>query len=479
MRRARQNVERMLRLSNFTIERTGTPIVWVDSNARLVRVNNAACSCFGYLPEEFIRLTAQVIAPEIPVDIWPQHWAELKREHFRTFSSQFRKRSGEKFTVEVEENFIQFEGKEYSCSFIKDMTQHFLTQETLKQALDEVKILKNRLEAENIYLMNEIKLSHNFEEIVTGNPIFMKTLQQVEQVAPTDASVLIVGETGVGKELVARAIHNLSNRRDRPLICINCAALPASLVENELFGHEKGAFTGANSRKQGRFELADGGTIFLDEIGDLPLELQSKLLRVLQEGEFERLGDSCTIKVDVRILAATHVDLKALIASGRFRSDLYYRLNVFPIPCPPLRERKEDIPLLVKHFVKTSCEKNGKRIELVPRHVMESLEAYPWPGNIRELQNVIERAVILSRGNRLEIDSLPKTVIAADASRISPLEETERAHIIRALEATDWRVGGPKGAAEILGIKRTTLQARMRKLGIQRHIYQPTTSCIH
>lgn len=463
-----QHLEEMLRLANFTIKRTGTPIVWVDSTTRFARVNDAACRCFGYSPDEFIRLTAQDIAPGIPTELWPQHWAELKRMQFRTFSDHFRKRSGEKFPVEVEENFIRFEGREYSCSFIKDMTQHCQTQEALRRALDEVQTLKNRLEAENVYLMNEIKLSHNFDEIVTGNPIFMRALQLVEKVAPTDASVLILGETGVGKELIARAIHNLSNRRDRPLIRVNCAALPTTLMENELFGHERGAFTGANCRKPGRFDLADGGTLFLDEVGDLPMELQSKLLRVLQEGEFERLGSAETIKVDVRILAATHVDLKALIAEGRFRSDLYYRLNVFPIQCPPLRERKEDIPLLVRHFVKASCEKNGKFIELIPRHVMESLEGYPWPGNIRELQNVIERAVIISRGNKLEIDSLPKMVIAADATPISPLEVTEREHIIRALETTAWRVGGPKGAAEILGLKRTTLQARMRKLGIDR-----------
>jgi PAS domain S-box-containing protein len=466
-----RHLEKMLRLANFTIERAGTPIVWVDSTAHFARVNEAACRCFGYSSEEFLRLTAQDIAPQLPPTVWPHHWADLKRLQFRTFSGQFRKRSREEFPVEVEENFIRFEGVEYSCSFIKDMTQHFQTQDALQQALDQVQMLKERLEAENIYLMNEIKLSHNFEEILTGNPIFMKALQQVEQVAPTDASVLILGETGVGKELVARAIHNLSNRRERPLIRLNCAALPATLMENELFGHEKGAFTGAHCRKPGRFDLADGGTIFLDEIGDLPLELQSKLLRVLQEGEFERLGGSDTIKVNVRILAATHVDLEALIAAGRFRSDLYYRLNVFPLRCPPLRERKEDIPMLVNHFVKIFCEKNGKKIELVPRQVMASLESYPWPGNIRELQNVIERAVIISQGNKLEIDSLPKMVVAAEAAGITPLEETERAHILRALESTGWRVGGSRGAAEILGIKRTTLQARMRKLGIQRHGY--------
>lgn len=461
----------MLRLSNFTIERTRTPIVWVDSNARLVRVNNAASQCFGYSPEQFCQLMAQDIAPEIPLDIWPQHWATLKRERSRTFSSQFQKSTGEKFPVEVEENFIRFEGVEYSCSFIKDMTQHILTQNTLTAALNEVEKLKDRLNAENIYLKNEIELLHNFEEIVTNSAIFLKTLRQVEQVAPTGASVLILGETGVGKELVARAIHHLSNRRDRPLIRLNCAALPAALIENELFGHEKGAFSGADSRMPGRFELADGGTIFLDEIGDLPLELQTRLLRVLQEGEFERLGSPRTIKVNVRILAATHVNLKSLIENGRFRSDLYYRLNVFPIHCPPLRERKEDIPLLVEHFVKSFCKKNGKTIDLIPRHVMESLQAYAWPGNIRELENVIERAVIVSQGRKLEIDaSLASTDTdsAVTGSRISPLEETERAHIMRALQSTAWRIGGPKGAAQLLGIKRTTLQARMIKLGIQR-----------
>lgn len=471
MSTAEQDVTRMLRLSNFTVECTRTPIVWVDSNARLVRANNAACRCFGYSPEQFCHLMAQAIAPEIPLDIWPQHWATLKHEQSRSFSGSFQKSSGEKFPVEVEENFIQFEGVEYSCSFIKDMTQHILTQQTLTNALKEVEILKDHLNAENIYLKNEIELSHNFEEIVTNSATFLKTLRQLEQVAPTNASVLILGETGVGKELVARAIHHLSNRKNRPLIRLNCAALPAALIENELFGHEKGAFTGADSRMPGRFELADGGTLFLDEIGDLPLELQTRLLRVLQEGEFERLGSSRTIKVDVRILAATHVDLESLIESGRFRSDLYYRLNVFPIHCPPLRERKEDIPLLVEHFVKSFSKKIGKTIELIPRHVMASLQAYAWPGNIRELENVIERAVILSQGRKLEIHatlSNANTDSMVYDPRISPLEETDRAHIMRALKSTAWRVGGPKGAAQVLGIKRTTLQAKMIKLGIQR-----------
>ncbi|MCH9007238.1 sigma 54-interacting transcriptional regulator, partial [candidate division KSB1 bacterium] len=279
----------------------------------------------------------------------------------------------------------------------------------------------------------------------------------------------ILGETGTGKELLARAVHNLSDRRDRPLVKVNCAALPANLIESELFGHEKGAFTGAVARKIGRFELADGGTIFLDEIGDLSLELQSKLLRVLQEGEFERVGNPQTTKVDVRIISATNRDLEKAIEDGSFREDLYYRLNVFPIQSPPLRERKEDIPILVRHFIKKFTAKTGKKIETVPQKVMDALQGYHWPGNVREVENIIERAVIISPGKQLKLeDWLSKTVISSKASHISTLEEFEREHILEVLELARWRVSGESGAAKVLGLKPTTLEARMKKLGITR-----------
>ena len=351
------------------------------------------------------------------------------------------------------------------------------TNSSLQEALSEIEELKNRLEAENTYLQEEIKLQHNFEEIICCSKIVKKVLRKIEQVASTDATVLILGETGTGKELLVRAVHNISPRRERPLVKVNCAALPANLIESELFGHEKGAFTGAVTRKIGRFELADGGTIFLDEIGDLSLELQTKLLRVLQEGEFERLGNPNTTKVDVRVIAATNRDLEKAIEKGAFREDLYYRLNVFPIKSPPLRERKEEIPLLVNHFIKKYGARIGKEIELVSKNMMDTLQAYDWPGNVRELENTVERALIISQGKQLELgDWLPRDSISrkdeistkSDASHISTLEESEREYIIAVLEMTDWQVRGEKGAAKILDINPSTLESRMRKLGIKR-----------
>jgi formate hydrogenlyase transcriptional activator len=337
------------------------------------------------------------------------------------------------------------------------------------QAYEEIAGLKARLEQEKIYLQEEIKAAHNFGNIVGQSPAIGRVLKTVETVAPTDATVLLLGETGTGKELIARALHDLSPRKDRALVRVNCAALPAGLIESELFGHEKGAFTGALVRKIGRFELADGGTIFLDEIGDLPPDLQAKLLRVLQEGEFERVGSTSTLKVDVRVIAATHRDLEKASQGGTFRPDLYYRLSVFPIAIPPLRERKEDIPLLVKHFVMKYGGKLGKRVVTVPEKTMTALLDYSWPGNVRELENVIERAVIVSTGAQLELGEwLPKPGFTDMGARILMLEELEREHIIKTLELTGWRVSGERGAAKLLGLKPTTLDARMKKLGITR-----------
>ena len=336
-------------------------------------------------------------------------------------------------------------------------------------AYEEIAGLKARLEEENIYLQEEIKTDYNFEEIIGGSRTLKKMLKAVESVATTDTTALLLGETGTGKELVARAIHHLSPRKHRTLIKVNCAALPAGLIESELFGHEKGAFTGALSRKIGRFELADGGTIFLDEIGDLPLDLQAKLLRVLQEGEFERVGASHTIKVNVRVIAATNRDLEKALQEDRFRADLYYRLNVFPIGIPSLRERKEDIPVLVQYFVMKYGTKLGKRIETIPQKTMDALRAYPWPGNVRELENVIERALVLSQGPQLELGEwLPKPRVTPTGARVPTLEELESEQIIKTLEMTGWRVSGEKGAAKLLGMKPTTLEARMKKLGIKR-----------
>ncbi len=328
---------------------------------------------------------------------------------------------------------------------------------------------KARLEAQAVYLQEEIKGSHNFEELIGSSISLKKVLKGVERVAPTDSTVLITGETGTGKELIARAIHNLSPRKDRPLVKVNCAAIPAGLIESELFGHEKGAFTGALTRKMGRFEVADKGTIFLDEIGELPLDLQSKLLRVLQEGEFERVGGTQTFKVNVRVIAATNRNLEQLSKSGQYRPDLYYRLNVFPIHLPALREREGDILLLAQYFVRKLSTNLGKKIDRIPERMMTALQRYQWPGNVRELEHVIERAVILSDGSELEpIEWFSTPIGKVDHESLQTLEELERDHIVRVLEHTNWRVSGDKGAAKILGLNPTTLEARMKKLGITR-----------
>jgi formate hydrogenlyase transcriptional activator len=325
------------------------------------------------------------------------------------------------------------------------------------------------LAEEKLYLKDEIRTNYFFEEIVGRSDALRAVLRQVETVAATDSTVLICGETGTGKELVARAIHNLSPRSQRAFVKVNCAAIPTGLLESELFGHEKGAFTGAIGQRIGRFELANGGTLFLDEVGDIPLELQPKLLRVLQEREFERLGSTRTLRVDVRLVAATNSDLLRMVDDRRFRADLYYRLNVFPVVVPPLRERPEDIPLLVGYFTQQYAARMGKEIGTIPSEAMEQLCHYPWPGNIRELQNLIERAVILSPGPVLTI---PLEVLRSTARPPSltagTLEDTERQRILQVLEETNWVLSGPHGAAAKLGLKRPTLQFRMKKLGILR-----------
>jgi formate hydrogenlyase transcriptional activator len=333
----------------------------------------------------------------------------------------------------------------------------------------EIEALKNKLNSEKLYLESEIRTEHNFEELIGTSSSFKRILKQVETVAPTDSAVLIRGETGTGKELLARAIHNLSARRERTLVKLNCAAIPTGLLESELFGHEKGAFTGAISQRIGRFELANKGSLFLDEVGDIPLELQPKLLRVLQEQEFERLGSTRTQKVDVRLIAATNSDLEQMVADKRYRSDLYYRLNVFPVTIPPLRERREDIPALARFFTQKYARRLKKRIETISSEAMVALTNYHWPGNVRELEHFMERAVVLTQGSELEVSiSELKPAKPVTHSDISTLEAAEREHILRALEGTNWVVGGAAGAAAKLGMKRTTLQARIKKLGLER-----------
>jgi formate hydrogenlyase transcriptional activator len=358
-----------------------------------------------------------------------------------------------------------------------DLLQHVANQIAIgvENALTYGQVVDraNKLREEKLYLQDEIRNEYNFEEIIGESRALKKVLEQTQTVAPTDSTILILGETGTGKELIARAIHNLSARRERTLVKVNCAAIPTGLLESELFGHERGAFTGAIGQRLGRFELAHRGTLFLDEVGDIPLELQPKLLRVLQEQEFERLGSTKTIHVNVRMVAATNTDLTKKVEEKQFRQDLYYRLNVFPITIPPLRERREDIPLLVRYFAQKYARRMKKPIDTIPTKAMTALTEYHWPGNVRELENFIERAVILSRGADLkipvaELKQRARVTGAASPNGLGTLEHAEREHILRALGETNWILGGPVGAAFRLGMKRTTLQSKMRKLGIAR-----------
>ena len=348
-------------------------------------------------------------------------------------------------------------------------------------AFGEIRELKDKLAQEKLYFEDEIRSEMNFAQIVGKSASLRRVLKQVETVAPTDSTVLIYGDTGTGKELIARAIHDLSPRRSKPFVKLNCAAIPTGLLESELFGHEKGAFTGAIAQRIGRFEVANGGTIFLDEIGEVPLELQTKLLRVLQEREFERLGSSRTLRTDARLIAATNRDLEAMVSEQKFRSDLFFRLNVFPVHVPPLRERQGDIPLLVRHFTQQFSRRMNRVIETIPSTAMDALSRYHWPGNIRELQNVIERAVIISTGPVLSVDvtdlkfpkagppaEKPASPKSTNGALHGVLEEAERQQILKALKQSNWVVAGPNGAAAHLGMKRSTLQLRMHKLGIAR-----------
>jgi formate hydrogenlyase transcriptional activator len=367
--------------------------------------------------------------------------------------------------------------------FLQDAAAQVALAVANMTAYEEIAALKARLERENVYLQEEIGREHNFVEMVGSSPALLTVLRRVEQVAPTDSTVLISGETGTGKELIARAIHSRSARKARALVKVNCAAISAGLVESELFGHVKGAFTGAIERRLGRFELADGGTIFLDEVGELALDTQVKLLRVLQEHEFEPVGSNRTVRVDVRVIAATNRNLEEAVQTGRFRADLFYRLNVVPLVVPPLRERPADVPALVMFFLAQFGKRFGKRIETVPPKTMKRLNGYAWPGNIRELQNVIERAVVLCQGTVLDLDEdlLPVPVVAdiadpavpesrppSSAAGLGSLEEVERAHILAVLHQAGWLIEGPRGAARILGLHPNTLRSRMNKLGLKR-----------
>jgi PAS domain S-box-containing protein len=426
----------------------------------------------GYSSQEFparIDSFRSRLHPEDAEEIWSAIERHLKERVPYKVEYRLQTKSGEYLWFLARGQAIwNTGGKAIRMSgSIQDITERKLAELNLKAALAEIKELKEKLEVERAYLQEEIKLEYNYENIVGSSDGLNYVLYKVEQIAPGDTTVLVLGETGTGKELVARAIHGLSPRKDRTLVKVNCATLPSNLIESELFGHEKGAFTGAHARQLGRFEVADGATLFLDEIGELPLELQSKLLRVIQDGEFERLGSSGTIKVDVRVIAATNRNLEEEVRRGRFREDLWYRLSVFPITVPPLRERVEDIALLVDFFVDKISRRLGKSIHSIPTSVMGALQDYQWPGNVRELENVLERAVINSSGPKLRLVDELKKPPADLATTQQTLEDVERDHIVRVLEQVNWKVSGPNGAAQILGLNRSTLRARIRKLGIR------------
>jgi PAS domain S-box-containing protein len=444
------------------------PIGYVkeDLESRFIAANRAALRILGVKPEEVTSTVGISLVPQTP---------EAQRRVKEAIASVGRGTDTSGVVLELRRKddgrpvWVQWWSRpepngKYTRTMIVDITDRVLMEQE-----------KARLQQQNLYLQEEIKFDHNFEEIIGQSPALTAVLDNVRRVAATDATVLITGGTGTGKELIARAIHSTSRRKDKPLIKINCAALPAGLVESELFGHEKGAFTGAIARRVGRFELAHGGTIFLDEIGELPADAQAKLLRVLQEREFDRVGGSAPIKVDVRVLAATNRDLLKAVREKAFREDLYYRLSVFPLHLPPLRDRQEDIPPLALFLVNKFAARIGKRIEGISKETMSRLLTYHWPGNVRELENVLERAVILAAGPTLEIgaDVLPVNIepLACPhevADQPATLEATERQHILAVLQETDWVVEGPRGAAKILGLHPNTLRSRLKKLGIRR-----------
>ncbi len=441
-------------------------IVATDSDGRIAELNGQVAKFFGYDRAELIGQPVEMLIPERFRNAHPRHRQEYSSEP-RTrpmgigLELQGRRKDGTEFPVEIMLSPVETPGGRVVLSVIRDLSEK-------KQAEEELE----RRARENRYLEEELNTVHNFAEIIGESLGLKRVLKQVETVAATDVTVLILGETGTGKDLIARAIHNLSSRQGQTLVKLNCAAIPTGLLESELFGHEKGAFTGAISQKVGRLELAHRGTLFLDEVGDLPLELQPKLLRALQEKEFERLGGTRTIPVDARLIAATNRNLEKLVADREFRSDLYYRLRVFPITIPPLRERREDIPLLVRYFVSKHSRRLNRHIETIPPDIMKALTRWDWPGNIRELENFIERAVILSSGPALraplaELEMPPSAPPPEDAT----LKSTEREHILRVLRETKGVIAGASGAAARLGLKRTTLNSKLKKLDIHRDDY--------
>jgi len=472
--------------NHLLLSAVGDGIYSIDSEGLATYVNPAAARMLGWEQDEMIGKNIHRIhhhshadGSHYPVEDCPIYKAVHDGLVHEGRQEVFWRRDGSMFPVEFTSTPVISDGRIVgSVVVFRDITERMSTQQRLHDALEELKELKQRLEQQNEYLQEEIRIEHSYREIVGQSEPILKIVRQIDVVGPTDASVLIHGESGTGKELIARAIHQASRRAAHPLIRVNCAAIPADLFESEFFGHVRGAFTGALRDRVGRFELADGGTLFLDEVGEIPLELQSKLLRVLQEGQFERVGEERTRRVDVRIIAATNRDLRTEVQAKRFREDLYFRLNVFPLQSPALRERREDIPLLASHFI----EQVGQRLNLPGRRLSNGdiarLQGYHWPGNIRELQNVIERALITSNGPLLRID-LPSPGLAEEAPSLESrtekpegilteqqLRQLQIDNLHAALEAAGGRLFGPGGAAELLGIKPTTLASRLKKLGL-------------
>ena len=475
------NIDQIKKRSELILNSAGEGIYGLDANGKVTFVNPAAVKMTGWSVEETIGETGHAQHHHTKADGSPYPredcpiYAALKdgEIHHQVRDEVFWRKDGTSFPVYYTSTPIIDNGEIIGAVIVfQDVTEIKASEAQLKHALNQINQLKEQIQAENTYLQEEIKHNSNFEEILGQSSELQKVFHQVEQVAPTDTTVLLLGETGTGKELFARSIHNLSHRKERPLVKVNCTALPINLIESELFGHEKGSFTGASSRRIGRFELANGGTIFLDEIGELSLDLQVKLLRIVQEGEFERLGGSTTISVDVRVIAATHRDLKMMVKKGDFREDLFYRLNVFPMTLPPLRERGTDIAIIVQAFVDRFAKKMGKQIETIPQKVMDELSHYSWPGNVRELENIIERAIILSNNGVLALQdrlvNISNTENKAVDVNFKTYSDMERDYIIQVLEHTDWRVSGEQGAATTLEMHPNTLRSRMSKLGIKR-----------
>lgn len=464
----RKEESRIARFSDFTIQNVGDAIFWIDADSIIQHVNLQAIDRYGYTRDEFIGMSITSLYEDMELSQFKAFWTRLKLEQQLSTETFHLNKENKKIEVEVHANFIQFEGKEYSASIVRDITDRKRREAALRGALTEIKELKEKLEAENSHLYEEMNYNNNVGDIITINPNYQQVLNQIEQVAGTSSTVLITGESGTGKELLARAVHQLSDRSLGPIIKVDCANIPAAMIESELFGHEKGAFPGAIKSKMGKFELANGGTIFLDEIAELPISLQPKLLSVLESGSIERLGANQTTTVDVRIIACTNRNLSEEIINGNFRQDLFFRLNVFPIESIPLRDRKEDIPLLAKYFAEQFGAKMGKPGIEIPQRVIKDLMSYEFPGNVRELQNLIERGVITSKGKKLNLKDFSVKKKNIKSNSFQPLADYEKKYIVEVLQHTKWRVSGDHGAAKILGMRPTTLFSKMKKHNIQR-----------